>query len=204
MDTSGLLVLTVDTPATPVVTLFASPASTVSPGDTVTLTATATNGGTSPAWQWYKNGILITGATNSTYVIDSFSTPQTDSFTCHITSSGPCVSSSAQTILVTVTTVGVKQLSLSNISVNVLPNPNRGEFTILGTSGISNGSGNDEYVTISITDMPGQLIYKTDIHTINGILNERLRLEGILAKGTYLLTLKSASGIQVFHLVIGD
>ena len=204
VDTSGLLVLTVDTPATPVVTLFASPASTVSPGDTVTLTATATNGGTSPAWQWYKNGILITGATNSTYVIDSFSTPQTDSFTCHITSSGPCVSSSAQTILVTVTTVGVKQLSLSNISVNVLPNPNKGEFTISGTTGISSGSGNDEYVTISITDMPGQLIYKTDLHTINGILNERLRLEGILAKGTYLLTLKSASGIQVFHLVIGD
>ncbi len=203
-DTSSHIIMVVDTPTIPVVTIFATPGSTVAPGDIVTLTATATNGGISPTWQWYKNGVLIPGATSSTYIIDTLTTPQQDSFTCHITSSGPCNSSSSQTILITVSTVGIQQISLNNIAFKIMPNPNKGEFTLSGTIGNNNGTGNNETVTISVTDIAGQEIYKSNVLAQNGTLNQKLRLDGILAKGTYLLKVSTSYGVPVFHLVIGE
>ena len=51
---------------TPSVSITASQASIVS-NTSVTFTATATNGGRSPIYKWYKNGLTVNGATSSTY-----------------------------------------------------------------------------------------------------------------------------------------
>jgi hypothetical protein len=48
------------------VSITASQASIVS-NTSVTFTATATNGGRSPIYKWYKNGLTVNGATSSTY-----------------------------------------------------------------------------------------------------------------------------------------
>ena len=56
-------------------------------GSLVAFTATPTNGGTTPAYQWKINGTNQTGATNSTY---SYIPANNDAVTCILTSNAQC------------------------------------------------------------------------------------------------------------------
>lgn len=57
-------------------------------GQSVTLTASPLNGGTSPFFQWKKNGVNITGANGSVY---SYIPADNDQITCQVVSSMNCV-----------------------------------------------------------------------------------------------------------------
>jgi hypothetical protein len=56
--------------------------------DTIILISQITNGGNSPSFQWYKNSILIPGATDSVFSATNFA--QFDQFTCLFISSNTC------------------------------------------------------------------------------------------------------------------
>ncbi|MBS1653263.1 MAG: hypothetical protein JSU05_00330 [Bacteroidetes bacterium] len=64
-------------------------------GQSVTFTAHPVNGGTSPTYQWKKNGTNIGGATSASYTTSTISNG--DQFTVVLTSSLSCVSSSTGT-----------------------------------------------------------------------------------------------------------
>jgi predicted deacylase len=64
---SNVLKMTVSNPVTPTVNIAVSPGTSVCAGSKVTFTATAINGGTSPVYQWKKNGIIV-GTNSKTYV----------------------------------------------------------------------------------------------------------------------------------------
>lgn len=64
-----------------------SSANPVCAGTSVTFTATSVNGGSTPSWQWKKNGASVSGATNSTYI---YAPTHGDLITCQLTSSNPC------------------------------------------------------------------------------------------------------------------
>ena len=81
--------ITVTPTVTPSVIIGASPAGAVCAGTTVTLTATPTNGGATPGYQWKLGGSDITGATNSTY---TYVPTNGDAITCQLTSSAVCPS----------------------------------------------------------------------------------------------------------------
>ena len=69
-------------------------------GQTTTLTATA-SGGTSPyTYQWYQNGIAVSGATSSTYSYSASSVSQAN-FICKITDSTGAVQWSEPTFIMT-------------------------------------------------------------------------------------------------------
>ena len=59
-------------------------------GTPVTFTATPTNGGAAPTYQWQRNGVNIPGATGSTYSPTSLANPST--ITVVMTSNATCAS----------------------------------------------------------------------------------------------------------------
>ncbi|MFV8226812.1 T9SS type A sorting domain-containing protein [Christiangramia aquimixticola] len=88
--------LTVTTSLTPSVTITSSSTSICSAsGTAVTFTANPINGGVSPTYQWKRNGINISGATNFTYTPTALASPST--ITVTMTSSAICASPAAVT-----------------------------------------------------------------------------------------------------------
>jgi hypothetical protein len=98
--TSNKLKITVNPVVTPSV-LITTPATEVCVGVKATFTATPTNGGTTSAYQWYKNGLAV-GANATTY---TDSVPQSnDSVYVKLTSNAAC----ATTNVATSNTLGLK------------------------------------------------------------------------------------------------
>lgn len=79
----------------PTLSVTANPGNTVVNGTNVTFNATATNGGASPAYQWFRNGVAISGAVNASYMTNTLVTG--DVITCRLTSNATCATPSEVT-----------------------------------------------------------------------------------------------------------
>ena len=95
----------------------------------------------------------------------------------------------------TVTPVVVNSLP---VDVRVVPNPNNGTFTVKGTIGTMQ----DEEVSLEVTDVLGQVIYKNKVTAHGGKINETVVLSNVLANGMYMLNMHSGAENKVFHFVI--
>jgi len=87
----------------PNVTLFGP--GTICQGDVAQFTTNSFGGGASPSYAWYLNGVLIPGATNSTYSIVSLSNG--DVVSVVLTSNASCLAATSDTDSITVTVVPV-------------------------------------------------------------------------------------------------
>ena len=96
------------------------------------------------------------------------------------------------------TTITPVVVSALPATVSLVPNPNKGVFMVKG----SLGSVNDEEVTLEVTDVLGQVIYKTKTTALGGKLNETISLNSSLPNGAYMLNVHSGSEKMVFHFVI--
>ncbi len=193
------MLMTVEANVTPIGTVSVSPGYIVLPGSFATFTSTITSGGgTYPTYQWTRNGASITGATNSTFSTNVLY--DGDVICCIVTNNDPCSGSTTfNCINITVgTNVGVNEVNPVISDVTVSPNPNHGAFTIKGALGISS----DELVNMEITDMLGQVVYSNKATARAGQLNESILLNGSIANGMYMLSVKSDHVSKVFHFVI--
>jgi hypothetical protein len=195
---SNGIIMEVDTPITPSVTITVSPINYIVTGETVTFTATVDNAVKSPAYQWYVNGHFVPGATLAVYSDNIFTDLQV--VKCIVTSGGGCggTPGTSNSIIMHVSTVGVHQVKSNNIDVQLVPNPNKGLFTLKGDL----GTAQDQEVTVDITNMLGQVIYTGKVIAHNGIINDQVKLANTLANGMYIVNLNTASGNKVFHMVI--
>jgi hypothetical protein len=82
--------------------------------------------------------------------------------------------------------------------VRVVPNPNNGTFSVRGTL----STAGDEEVSMEVTDVLGQVIYKSKVTARGGKLNEIITLSSTLANGMYMLNMHSTTDSKVFHFVI--
>lgn len=87
-STSNTASMVVTPVLTPDITISATPLIPIA-GLLATFHATAINGGTNPAYQWYKNGNPISGAQLSTLIVPIILNSET--YSCKLTSSYPCV-----------------------------------------------------------------------------------------------------------------
>jgi hypothetical protein len=102
-------------PNLPVSILIAASTNPVCTGTSVTFTATLTNGGTTPAYQWKKNGTNV-GTNSSTY---TYTPVNNDAVTCILTSNLTCTTdnpATSNTITMTVNpTLLVGSISASQV-----------------------------------------------------------------------------------------
>jgi uncharacterized protein YjdB len=194
---SSAITMTVDLPLIPVVTITTNPGAYIAAGQTETLNTTVVNGGSAPMYQWYLNGVQIPGATASSYVSSNFA--DADSVTCQVTASGGCLGLVGfNSVIIHVHNVGVQQITAAGSDIQLVPNPNKGTFTVKGTL----GTNIDEEVSIEVTNMLGQVIYTTKVVAKNGAINEKIQLNNTPANGMYMLNLRTTSENKVFHMVI--
>ncbi|MEI8279331.1 MAG: T9SS type A sorting domain-containing protein, partial [Bacteroidota bacterium] len=113
---SNTINMVVNPTVTPIISISASPSSTVCTGTSVTYTATITNGGTTPSYQWVKNSINV-GTNSSTY---TYTPNNGDIIKCVLTSNAACASSTtANSNIITMTVSGT---ITPNVSITVAPN----------------------------------------------------------------------------------
>ena len=83
----------------PTITIAATPGDTVCSGASVTFTAALASTSTSVTYQWYVDGIFITGATSSTY---TYTPVNGDSVSCALSVTGLCNTPVSNTIVMAV------------------------------------------------------------------------------------------------------
>ncbi len=185
----------VDTLRTPNVTIHAYPGTGIHVWHIDSMRVDVTNGGDHPTYQWIINGHVLAGATNASF--SRYELFNNDSVACQVTASGPCGGlTTTKWLIITLHTEGVSNVG-NNADIRLIPNPNKGTFTVKGTSGTSV----DEDVTLEVTNMLGQVVYtkKTTIH--GGNIDEAIQLSNV-SNGMYLLNLRSSNGNTVFHFVV--
>ncbi len=188
---SNVVDMMVQAPIVPSVAINATPGVNVG-AVADTFTAVVTNGGTSPLYQWYFNGAIVAGATNSTYIRSTVA--HNDSVGCKVTRTDACGLSTLNSVVINAK-VGVQTFGSSSISL--VPNPNTGTFTVKGSLGLLS----DEAVTVEVTNMLGQVVYNNKFMTQNGDINAQVQTTN-LANGSYILNLRSSNGNNVFHFVV--
>jgi hypothetical protein len=107
-------------PLLPVSVTLSATNTTVCAGTAVTVTATPVNGGTSPLYQWFKNGNVVTGISGSVY---TFTPVNGDVVYCKLTSNASCITgspASSQVISFTVNPLLPVSVSITASSTSVL------------------------------------------------------------------------------------
>ncbi len=192
---SNVITMTVEPQVVPSVAITGRPGILIGPSTPDTLTATVTNGGTSPSYQWYLNGTIIAGATSNTFIRSSFNNK--DSVSCMVTRHDACGFSTINSVVIGVHGVGT-QILTKNGDVQLVPNPNKGSFSLKGNLGVVA----DEEVTVEVLNMIGQSVYMNTFKTSNGNIDASIETDKTLANGMYLLNLRSSKGNNTFHFVM--
>jgi trimeric autotransporter adhesin len=124
----------------PGVSITVNPSGPINPGTSVTFTATPANGGTSPVFQWTKNGAIV-GTNSNTYTDNTFSNG--DTVNCRLCTYNICLgndTTASNTIQVVVNNPNkvASATTLSPVGLSAYPNPAVNNVSIEHLSGKSN------------------------------------------------------------------
>ncbi|MBB1283471.1 T9SS type A sorting domain-containing protein, partial [Flavisolibacter sp. BT320] len=158
---------------------------TICAGTSVTFTATPTNGGSSPAYQWYKNNAIINGQTGVTYTTTTLA--DGDRITVQLTSNATCATGNPATSGEMATAVNQYPVLTSTLTAPAICNGATFSYTPTSSTlsasfywsrtavtGISNaaatGTGNPNEILNNTTTAPIQVTY---VYTVsaNGCTN---------------------------------
>lgn len=192
---SNSVMLTVLPNVTPSVTVTANPAGPAPPFQLISFTATPVNGGSSPQYQWTRNGTNVTGATAATWGATTLSNH--DTVCVWLTSSEQCPNpktvKSSNCITVDILT-GIEEISDKN-ALSLFPNPNNGTFTI-SANGLFDGK-----AELQIINSLGQLVGQWNKNIVNGEIFETITMQGLRA-GIYLFKIRSKESIRTLKFTV--
>ena len=188
----------------PVDSIFSSAGDSISYlGQLVSFNSEVTFCGASATFQWFKNGHAVPGATSSTYTVAVYGN---DTVYCLINCSAACSIRSYDTSNVFVvygdylTRVGVPGLKSEGNTFTLSPNPNNGDFVLVGKT---NGATEDK-VHYDVLDITGKVIFSRDILPQHGQIQETVKLSEHenIASGQYLLRIGTGSSVSYVHFVV--
>ncbi len=164
-----------------------------------TFIAVAPYPGLTPSYQWRVNGFALAGATNSMYITTAL--PDNAIVSCELTSSESCVyprTVHSSGIQVSVWNLEVKADPNTGRKFTLVPNPNKGEFTIEGSLGLMV----DGNVAIVMMNALGQTVYNEQVEVPKGRLNKHVVLNNSIVNGTYLVVVSSSAERMIYHVVV--
>jgi hypothetical protein len=139
--TSNPITMDVITSVTPSITISASPGNNICSGSSVSFTATIGDGGTSPAFQWKRNGINV-GANSPNYTLVTPSNG--DVITCDLTSNAAC--RTVNTVTSLGVTITINPVVAPTISIVATPPGGICDGTsVTFNANITNGGSNPTY-----------------------------------------------------------
>jgi hypothetical protein len=121
-----------------------------------------------------------------------------DTVACRVTNVTPCGEYAATgKVRMSVNEVGVHTVSTA-LDVRVMPNPTRGNLVITG----SIATAHNNQLHVEVTNMLGQIVYRSVADVRNGRVEATLNLSVELANGMYLLNLRTETETKVFHITL--
>jgi hypothetical protein len=116
---SNVITMTVNNLVVPTISIAVSPDTSICKGSKVTFTATVTNAGASPPYQWKKNGINV-GTNSRTYVVDT-ALKNGDSIYCILTSTSKAACLTPTTVKSNVIKMTVNNPVTPTVNIAVSP-----------------------------------------------------------------------------------
>lgn len=181
---SDTIVMVVNPIVVPTVTISANPGTSANSGEPIVFTANINNGGTTPQYQWLKNGIHIAGATQATYTaIAGTDVLNNDAISVWMKNTDPCGDTATSSATVVTVTTGIGTIANNRYALSLYPNPNSGNFTVKGT--LTNKTTHS--VSLEVYNTIGQLVHKETVPVSNGVLNHQVAQDQNLSAGNYFL-----------------
>ncbi len=183
----------VETPVpAPVVSIVANPGLSITAGQADTLIAIAAGGSAAPLYQWYVNGTAVAGATTAVFVSSGFANG--DVVACRVTNTDFCAKVSAKSVTISVSS-SVGNIAGNDVNIVIVPNPNKGSFSIKGSVA-------DENVSLVITDVLGRAVFTERYFAAGGMLDHNVHLAGTLPAGVYLLAVRTSAQNKLAYFVV--
>jgi hypothetical protein len=127
------------------------------------------------SYQWYRDGAPIAGATSNTLI-----TTQGGNYYV-IVSNSNCQGQSNSIIV-----LSIASAENTSSTISLFPNPNKGEFSIVGHVGSGSGE-----ITICVTDVLGRIIGRINSRVINGKVDCKYKMPENSPSGLYTVKVTS-------------
>ncbi len=192
-DTSNVIKMHVLPYLAPAVSITANPNTTVPSGTMINFTATPTNGGNKPAYQWTRNGLPIVGALSSIWGASTLS--NNDLICVDMTSNYLCPNpktAKSNCIKVSIESTGGTNITgiWTGKEPSIYPNPATEKLII---EGIAKGT------KIQLYDVIGRVVIKETSTATTTELNMAQ-----LVPGNYVLTLSTETGDKMSVKVVKE
>jgi hypothetical protein len=179
-------------PVMPTVTVTAVPSEYIIPNQPVTFTTTTTDGGTTPDFQWQKNGVDIPFENGDTYTTSAL--VPGDVITVRMLSYAPCVDPD---VVMSNSVVLKSATSVANVapvaeSINLFPNPNNGRFTLAAKGWDRSLIG--QQIRLDVMNALGQSVYHVELSPNAADWKTQVDLGTGMASGRYMLRISSVDG----------
>lgn len=154
---------------------------------TITANGNDLTSSTAPAYQWYKDGVPVAGATLSVYSATQsgvYKVQTTDAFGCQLFSNE-----------INLTVTSIPEINAGEIGLKALPNPNNGSFRV------EFKMTKKADMSISLQNMLGQDVYRQSYPDFVGTFNQQLN-PGKLGSGVYLLRVDHGGKVYLKKIVV--
>ena len=171
----------------PVVTISAAPVTKLFPGLTTTLRATVAPNAAA-TYQWFRDGVAVTGATTSTYLVNI---DRLGRYTVAVTDVNSCASAAGAS---TPASIAITD-SVNTARLFIYPSPNTGQFQVRHYTNL--GDGSPVPAAVNVYDEKGSLVFNQAYRIGGGYQPMNVTISPSHGRGIYRVDLVDTRGGRI-------